>query len=269
MRNPTLLERVNSLFRSTPVLILRAHSRYTDFVSRHPIILLLLLPSYLFLALVCSGSLGIGIAMAIQMLRAGNTDLNFEFASLSIILTLIPVAGIFAAHYLYLLWFSFVSLGTLDGSPRSVFTVVQLVGTTAILFALIHYYVALFSGPEAYIGMIDLADKNAWIWHEYNRLPRLLTPPPIGMVLDCLYFSFVTMATVGYGDIHPGSMAAKIATILEILVAFVLIVVILARVMSRPERDFKPTGRLAPRIRPRIISTSSKRVHRQRRHLSL
>ncbi|WP_198026572.1 potassium channel family protein [Bradyrhizobium sp. ARR65] len=203
------------------------------------------------------------------MLRAGNTDINFEFASLSIILTLIPVAGIFAAHYLYLLWYSFASLGALDGSPRSVFTVVQLVGTTAILFALIHYYVALFSGPEAYTGMIDLADKNSWIWFQYNRLPRLLTPPPIGMVVDCLYFSFVTMATVGYGDIHPESMAAKIATMLEILVAFILIVVILARVMSRPERGFRPTGPLTPRIRPSSIPTSRKRVHhRQRRQLS-
>ncbi|WP_456781880.1 potassium channel family protein [Bradyrhizobium sp. USDA 3315] len=55
------------------------------------------------------------------------------------------------------------------------------------------------------------------------------------MVVDCIYFSFVTMATVGYGDIYPHSIPAKIATVSEILSAFILIVVILARVISRPE----------------------------------
>lgn len=36
-------------------------------------------------------------------------------------------------------------------------------------------------------------------------------------VVDSLYFSVVTLATVGYGDLHPTTEAAKLFTVLYIL----------------------------------------------------
>ncbi|CAL9511194.1 potassium channel family protein [Streptomyces sp. Tu 3180] len=41
--------------------------------------------------------------------------------------------------------------------------------------------------------------------------------------LDALYFTVVTLATVGYGDITPHGQAARLVTILQILYAFVFL----------------------------------------------
>lgn len=47
-------------------------------------------------------------------------------------------------------------------------------------------------------------------------------------LLDMFYFSCVTFATVGYGDILPKSMAAKSCVILEMATAFFLVVFVLS-----------------------------------------
>jgi voltage-gated potassium channel Kch len=57
----------------------------------------------------------------------------------------------------------------------------------------------------------------------------MIVKPPVETMLDCLYFSTVTMATLGYGDIVPHTPIAKIATMIEIFSSFGLIVVVLAR----------------------------------------
>lgn len=44
------------------------------------------------------------------------------------------------------------------------------------------------------------------------------------------YFSCVTFATVGYGDILPQSMAAKSCVILEMATAFFLVVFLISNV---------------------------------------
>ncbi|MBK9730369.1 MAG: two pore domain potassium channel family protein [Chitinophagaceae bacterium] len=49
-------------------------------------------------------------------------------------------------------------------------------------------------------------------------------------LLDMFYFSCVTFATVGYGDILPESMAAKSCVILEMATAFFIVVFILSNV---------------------------------------
>ena len=48
--------------------------------------------------------------------------------------------------------------------------------------------------------------------------------------LDATYFSFVTIATLGYGDIHPavGSVVAKLLVICEILVGLYFLAILLA-----------------------------------------
>lgn len=51
-------------------------------------------------------------------------------------------------------------------------------------------------------------------------------------LLDMLYFSCVTFATVGYGDILPKSMAAKSCVILEMATAFFMVVFVLSNVSN-------------------------------------
>jgi voltage-gated potassium channel Kch len=47
-----------------------------------------------------------------------------------------------------------------------------------------------------------------------------------------IYFSFVTMTTVGYGDITPQSVVAGNLAILQALTGQIYLVVILARLVS-------------------------------------
>ncbi len=57
---------------------------------------------------------------------------------------------------------------------------------------------------------------------------------------DALYFAVVTLGTVGYGDVHPTGDAAKIVTmiqiVLDLLVVGVLVSVATGRVRARAER---------------------------------
>jgi hypothetical protein len=56
---------------------------------------------------------------------------------------------------------------------------------------------------------------------------------------DWVYFSFVTLTTVGYGDITPVARAARSLAILEALVGQLYPAVVLARLVSLPQ-DEKP-----------------------------
>lgn len=49
-----------------------------------------------------------------------------------------------------------------------------------------------------------------------------------GTWFDFLYFSFITFATIGYGDIHPLTNAAKLSSITQAVVSHVLSILFLA-----------------------------------------
>jgi voltage-gated potassium channel Kch len=63
----------------------------------------------------------------------------------------------------------------------------------------------------------------------------------ISETTDLLYFSFVTLTTVGYGDIIPQSVLAKRLTVFKDGIYMALIIaMIVARYMSmQTERDFE------------------------------
>jgi uncharacterized membrane protein len=52
--------------------------------------------------------------------------------------------------------------------------------------------------------------------------------PPHLLQLDLLYFSFVTLATVGYGDILPTSETARMLAMIEAVVGQFYVAVIVA-----------------------------------------
>lgn len=62
---------------------------------------------------------------------------------------------------------------------------------------------------------------------------------------DALYFSVVTLGTVGYGDVHPVGGGAKAATmiqiVLDLVVVGVLVAIATARVRARVTRDEQRT----------------------------
>ncbi len=55
---------------------------------------------------------------------------------------------------------------------------------------------------------------------------------------DFIYFSYVTLTTLGYGDILPATMAAKAAIALEAIIGVMYLTIIMARLVSLYSVDF-------------------------------
>ncbi|MEQ7009415.1 potassium channel family protein [Actinopolymorpha sp. B17G11] len=64
-------------------------------------------------------------------------------------------------------------------------------------------------------------------------------PPTAG---DCLYYSVITITTVGIGDISPGTNLARMVTVLEALVGQLYIVSVVAAVVGRWRRGTSNGG---------------------------
>ena len=56
---------------------------------------------------------------------------------------------------------------------------------------------------------------------------------------DLLYFSFVTLATLGYGDIVPHTRIARSMAVIEALVGMLYIAVFMARLVSMRSNDIE------------------------------
>ncbi|GAA2744911.1 MULTISPECIES: potassium channel family protein [Kitasatospora] len=83
----------------------------------------------------------------------------------------------------------------LDLPGRPALTIVLLLSCALVLFA------------TCYLGMA----RNP------NEFPGLTTK------VDSLYFTVITMSTVGYGDIHPVGQAARVVVMLQILYTLVFL----------------------------------------------
>jgi ion channel len=56
--------------------------------------------------------------------------------------------------------------------------------------------------------------------------------PDVWSLLDFLYFSVMTQATVGYGDIIPNSTEVRIVVVLQVLCGYVVLVVLINWVVA-------------------------------------
>jgi hypothetical protein len=118
---------------------------------------------------------------------------------------------IVAIHYFYVGLRTLVSAAALKSSALPILRVAQLIVVTVFLFAAAHYCVALFSLKNAYHGIENPKPESGW--YENDIFSHLIFLPSIDTVFDFLYFSTVTTATVGYGDMYPETRVAKILTI--------------------------------------------------------
>ena len=71
------------------------------------------------------------------------------------------------------------------------------------------------------------------------------TPQAFGMP-ELIYFSFTTLATVGYGDITPALIQSRYLTVLEMIVGVMFVAILIARltgvypIVDKPIVDKKP-----------------------------
>lgn len=77
----------------------------------------------------------------------------------------------------------------------------------------------------------------------YYFLPQSYIEPPfqrsISGVLDAIYFSFVTITTLGYGDFQPAHFLAKALVISQLLVGILTLVVGINYVLGRTSVSHK------------------------------
>ena len=124
----------------------------------------------------------------------------------------------------------------LHPANRTTFKVLQILGAVVIMFAVCHYYVHIFADNGAYDGIaIITPPENGW--QNRSGVDRFFHMPNLTMAIDFLYFSAVTVSTVGYGDICPKTPLAKLLTTAEIVFGFVLIVIVLAATVGNSERE--------------------------------
>jgi hypothetical protein len=67
-------------------------------------------------------------------------------------------------------------------------------------------------------------------------------------VIDALYFSVVTLTTVGYGDLHPTSSGTQIFTIIYILTGLGILVALLSSVAQQYLKQKAEMGKLRERL---------------------
>ncbi|MEC4720515.1 ion channel [Noviherbaspirillum sp. CPCC 100848] len=94
----------------------------------------------------------------------------------------------------------------------------------AASLALWMWVAALFAGMHQKIDVLCGEHRGALcgMQHAYSQ--------PLTSSLDAIYFSAVTLATVGYGDISPVAPVARLVTVLEIAIGIGLLGFLLGRV---------------------------------------
>lgn len=97
--------------------------------------------------------------------------------------------------------------------PKDVVVVITTYITIAISFGLLYTVLSLFSSKQVFNGITqDL--------------------PQIEFYFKHIYFSFITITTVGYGDVYPLTMLAQFLVVVEIITGIVLTNVILGLVIG-------------------------------------
>jgi hypothetical protein len=110
--------------------------------------------------------------------------------------------------------------------------------TSRTIFGALCFYLQLGLAFSFLFRAIDSAD------------PTSITGADLGDRVAYVYYSFVTMTTLGYGDITPVSDWARTLAILETLTGQVFLVVVVARLVSMLGRERpEPADRLTLRDR--------------------
>lgn len=211
-------------------IISAKHREYVEYIQRHPFLLIPLFLVYGFLTFFC----GFLLAIFIFDILADLLHRPEWFQGLGIFCFYVSFglcAICIMSHYFFVSFRSFSVSFKILNKEKYIFRVVQLVGSMVFIFAVFHYYVALFSESPAYKGMHLPVPEGGW-HRSAAWIDKLIFCPSSETIIDCVYFSTITMATVGYGDIFPLSPMAKILTIVQILLSFVLIVVVLGWVIG-------------------------------------
>ncbi|MFN9545476.1 MAG: potassium channel family protein [Cyanobacteriota bacterium] len=96
-----------------------------------------------------------------------------------------------------------------------------------------------FLHPSANVSddLLVAAARRYGPWPEGNGkakfTPKFQEDERLPSLLQCLHFSVVTMATVGYGDVHPNKWYSRFAVDMQIIIGQILVVFALGCVLGK------------------------------------
>jgi hypothetical protein len=198
--------------------------RYHGLFLRHPGLAVLCLPVYVGLAAVAF--------FLFVVIELADSSPHAALPILALFAIVVAIAAMVGD--LLLIQILAVASGIRLGSNRrELLTIIQSVLATVTIFALIYYYMQLFSENRAFENMTPIEveargifAKSAFFYQAISQVPRVET------VVDCFYFSLITITTVGYGDIHPATTAAKLVSMAEIIFGYLLLVLSIGAISS-------------------------------------
>lgn len=143
-----------------------------------------------------------------------------NFSSLKIV-TLINVTLLFFSFY-KLFQYNFIEIIIKRRKIKSndLYYILLFYVVIGIVFGFLYYILSIWSGKDVLRG-IDHSLGTLSVYFQY------------------IYFSFVTLATVGYGDLIPASNLARFIVIIEIITGLILVNLILVLVVSSEISDKK------------------------------
>ncbi|MBC2856407.1 MAG: ion channel [Cetobacterium sp.] len=131
-----------------------------------------------------------------------------------IVIAIINVGFLIASHVVLIKYtFTDLFLRKRKIVARDILIVITTYITLAISFGFIYAIVSLSSSQPVFYGMPPRTD----MLHFYFKH---------------MYFSFITIATVGFGDVYPLTMLAEFLVVLEVLVGVVIVNITLALIVG-------------------------------------
>ena len=92
--------------------------------------------------------------------------------------------------------------------------------------------------------LIELKYPNSFVFPDTLTLKQLDREEGLPHMFDLMYHSFVTLSTLGYGDIQPRSGLSRILCITEALIGQIYLVVIVAGIVSSSKDNYlHPKGK--------------------------
>jgi len=118
------------------------------------------------------------------------------------------------------LWILSIIVRKIKGFKGIFFVIIGLIGLV-IFFGIKYYTIYSYNSKNFYILTENLNIKSG------------------ANLFDFIYFSFITITTVGYGDIIPINPMAKFLTIIEVLLGISFVSLILGRLILEKDKSDK------------------------------
>lgn len=137
-----------------------------------------------------------------------------------------------------------------DGAFLSVLITLAIFFSAIIAFLLKHIFSTKNVDTNTLLAAICIYFSLAIVWGMFYGLIDFFEPgsfdvinqnPTSNLIHDYMYFSFVTLTTVGYGDVRPLGVEVRSVAVMEAFIGQIYLTVLVARLVglhiSKPEKS--------------------------------